>query len=216
MIESDSLLHSLDPNICLSPDGPGRVSLCDAYHRSLQSRKGCKRLTFSFVEAAFRDRKTTRVEDELALKLGALILRCMGPQGGEVLRVIDESGVSFAQIKVLVELQTPDEAHTVTSLAEHIGISAASASRAADGMVRKKLVTRVEDPDDRRVKRLALTTKGQRLADRIISARLASLEEFTGSLEADERRKLESALDALMKRPEVAEIYANYERKVSR
>ena len=83
-------------------------------------------------------------------------------------------------------------------------------------MVRKKLVTRVEDPDDRRVKRLALTTKGQRLADRIISARLASLEEFTGSLEADERRKLESALDALMKRPEVAEIYANYERKVSR
>ena len=76
-------------------------------------------------------------------------------------------------------------------------------------MVRKKLVTRVEDPDDRRVKRLALTAKGQRLADRIISARLASLEEFTGSLEADERRKLESALDALMKRPEVAEIYAN-------
>jgi DNA-binding MarR family transcriptional regulator len=167
------------------------------------------------MEAAVRD-KTARVEDELALKLGALILRCMAPQGGEVLRVIDESGVSFAQIKVLIELQTPDEAHTVTSLAEHIGISAASASRAADGMVRKKLVTRVEDPDDRRVKRLALTTKGQRLADRIISARLASLEEFTGSLEADERRKLESALDALMKRPEVAEIYANYERKVSR
>jgi DNA-binding MarR family transcriptional regulator len=156
------------------------------------------------------------VEDELALKLGALILRCMGPQGGEVLRVIDESGLTFAQMKVLVELQMPDEEHTVTSLAENIGISTASASRAAEGMVQKKLATRVEDPDDRRVKRLALTAKGQRLADRIISARLASLEEFTGSLEADERRKLESALDALMKRPEVAEIYANYERKVSR
>ena len=83
-------------------------------------------------------------------------------------------------------------------------------------MVRKKLATRVEDPDDRRVKRLALTAKGRRLADRIISARLASLEEFTGSLEADQRHKLESALDALMERPEVAEIYANYERKVGR
>ena len=168
------------------------------------------------MEAAVGDKKTTRLEDELALKLGALILRCMGPQGGEVLRVIDESGVTFAQIKVLVELQTPEETHTVTSLAEHIGISTASASRAADGMVRKKLATRVEDPDDRRVKRLALTAKGQRLADRIISARLASLEEFTGSLEAEQRRKLESALDALMERPEVAEIYANYERKVGR
>ncbi len=99
--------------------------------------------------------------------------------------MIDESGLTFAQMKVLVELQTPEEAHTVTSLAEHLGISVASASRAADGLFRKKLVTRVEDPDDRRVKRLALTAKGRRLADRIISARLASLEEFTGSLEAE-------------------------------
>jgi DNA-binding MarR family transcriptional regulator len=83
-------------------------------------------------------------------------------------------------------------------------------------MVRKKLVTRVEDPDDRRVKRLALTAKGKRLADRIISARLAGLEEFTGSLEASERQKLEAALDVLLERPEMAEIYANYERKVRR
>jgi len=85
-----------------------------------------------------------------------------------------------------------------------------------EAMVLKKLVTRLEDPNDRRVKRLALTGKGQRLADRIISARLASLEEFTGSLAPDERQKLESALDALMERPEMAEIYANYERKVGR
>ena len=166
------------------------------------------------MEAAIREKK--KVENDLAIKLGALILRCMGPQSGEVLRVIDESGLTFAQMKVLVELQMPDEDHTVTSLADDLGISTASASRAADGMVRKKLATRVEDPDDRRVKRLALTAKGRRLADRIISARLASLEEFTGSLEADQRHKLESALDALMERPEVAEIYANYERKVGR
>jgi DNA-binding MarR family transcriptional regulator len=166
------------------------------------------------VEAATRGKQ--KVENDLAIKLGALILRCMGPQGGEVLRVIDESGLSFAQMKVLVELQMPDEDHTVTSLADDLGISTASASRAADGMVRKKLATRVEDPDDRRVKRLALTAKGRRLADRIISARLASLEEFTGSLEAAQRHKLEAALDALMERPEVAEIYANYERKVGR
>ena len=103
---------------------------------------------------------------------------------------------------------------TVTALSEELGISAASASRAADGLVRKKLATRVEDPDDRRVRRLALTAKGRELADRIISARLAGLEDFTGSLDGDERQKLEAALDALLKRPEIAEIYANYERKV--
>ncbi len=169
------------------------------------------------MEAATRESNRARAGDELALKLGAVILRCMGPRGGEVLRVIDESGLTFAQMKVLVELQAPDPSlHIVTALAEELGISIASASRAAEGLVRKKLVTRVEDQDDRRIKRLALTAKGQRLADRIISARLASLEEFTGSLEAEERGKLEAALDALLERPEVAEIYASYERKVGR
>jgi DNA-binding MarR family transcriptional regulator len=151
----------------------------------------------------------------MALKLGALMLRCMGGAGSEVFKMIDESGLTFSQMKVLVELESADD-DTVTALSEELGISTASASRAAEGLVRKKLATRVEDPDDRRVRRLALSTKGHDLADRIISARLAGLEDFTESLDRDERKKLEAALDALLKRPEIAELYANYERKVSR
>jgi DNA-binding MarR family transcriptional regulator len=155
--------------------------------------------------------------DDLAIKIGAFMLRCMGGRSSEVFRVIDDSGLTFSQMKVLVELETAEEdARTVTALSEELGISAASASRAADGLVRKKLLTRVEDPDDRRVRRLALTAKGRELAERIISARLAGLEDFADSLEPDERQKLEAALDALLKRPEIAEIYANYERKVRR
>ncbi len=153
----------------------------------------------------------------MALKLGALMLRCMGGAGSEVFKMIDESGLTFSQMKVLVELESADEdARTVTALSEELGISTASASRAAEGLVRKKLATRVEDPDDRRVRRLALSAKGHDLADRIISARLAGLEDFTESLDRDERKKLEAALDALLKRPEIAELYANYERKVRR
>jgi DNA-binding MarR family transcriptional regulator len=169
------------------------------------------------MEAATSTTKSSRRDSELALKLGAFLLRCMGGASSEVFRVIDDSGLTFSQMKVLVELDSPDEdARTVTALSEELGISPASASRAADGLVRKKLATRVEDPDDRRVRRLALTSRGRGLADRIISARLAGLEEFTASLASDERKKLEAALEALLKRPEVAEIYANYERKVSR
>ena len=158
-----------------------------------------------------------RTAGKLSLKLGVLIKRLMGGASGEVFRLIDESGLTFSQVKVLVDLDSSDEdARTVTALSDELGISPASASRAADALVRKKLATRVEDPDDRRVRRLALTARGRDLADRIISARLAGLEEFTGSLTADERRKLESALDALLERPDVAEIYRSYERKVSR
>jgi DNA-binding MarR family transcriptional regulator len=171
------------------------------------------------MEAATRTRTASprRTAGKLSLKLGVLIKRLMGGASGEVFRLIDESGLTFSQVKVLVDLDSSDEdARTITALSDELGISPASASRAADALVRKKLATRVEDPDDRRVRRLALTARGRDLADRIISARLAGLEEFTGSLTADERRKLESALDALLERPDVAEIYHNYERKVSR
>lgn len=169
------------------------------------------------MEVATSTTNSSPRDSELALKLGAFLLRCMGGASSEVFRVIDDSGLTFSQMKVLVELDSPDEdARTVTALSEELGISPASASRAADGLVRKKLATRVEDPDDRRVRRLALTSRGRGLADRIISARLAGLEEFTASLASDERKKLETALEALLKRPEVAEIYANYERKVGR
>jgi DNA-binding MarR family transcriptional regulator len=156
-------------------------------------------------------------DTELALKLGALLLRCMSGRGRDVFRMIEESGLSFAQMKVLVELEASvEEAHTVTALSEVLGISAASASRAADGLVRKKLATRVEDPEDRRVRRLTLTAKGAELADRIISARLAGLEDFTGSLAPGERRKLEGALDALLERDDLAELARNYRRRMRR
>jgi len=196
--------------------GGSRELNCDPCHRSLRFGKGCKRVTFSVMEAATKDRTKSKAGD-LPIKLGALLLRCMGGASSEVFRVIDESGLTFSQMKVLVELEAADEdARTVTALSEELGISTASASRAADGLVRKKLATRVEDPDDRRVRRLALTAKGRDLADRIISARLAGLAEFTDSLESDERKMLEAALDALLKRPEIAEIYRTHERRVSR
>jgi DNA-binding MarR family transcriptional regulator len=171
------------------------------------------------MEVASRTRTASsrRTAGKLSLKLGVLIKRLMGGASGEVFRLIDESGLTFSQVKVLVDLDSSDEdARTVTALSDELGISPASASRAADALVRKKLATRVEDPDDRRVRRLALTASGRDLADRIISARLAGLEEFTGSLTAEERRKLESALDALLGRPEIAEIYRSYEKKVRR
>ena len=52
------------------------------------------------------------------------MLRCMGGGSSEVFRVIDESGLTFSQMKVLVELETADEdERTVTALSEELGIS---------------------------------------------------------------------------------------------
>jgi DNA-binding MarR family transcriptional regulator len=156
---------------------------------------------------------------ELALQLGTVLLSCVGRNGGELLRVIDESGLSFIQMKSVVNLGGADsesDATTVTALAEMLGVSAASASRAVDGLVKRKLVTRMEDPEDRRVRRLELTTKGRELSDHIVSARLAGIEDFMATLAQGERAKLAAALDALMEREDLSEIYRRNEERSRR
>jgi MarR family 2-MHQ and catechol resistance regulon transcriptional repressor len=168
------------------------------------------------MEAATKTK--ARDDTELALRLGAMMLFCFGGRAGEVVRAIDESGLSFVQMKAMVSLEGVDEDDlpTVTGLSDTLGISPASASRAVDGLVKKGLASRVEDAEDRRVRRLGLTAKGHQLAGRILAARLAGLEDFAASLNVDERKKLETALEALIQRPQIAEIYETYERRVRR
>lgn len=169
------------------------------------------------TRAATRD-KGNVTDRELALQLGSVMLHCFGGRGDEVLRVIDESGLTFVQTKTVMHLQRPEgpAGETVTALAEGLGISPASASRSVDGLVRKKLAVRVEDDEDRRVRRVALTSKGRELADRILSARLAGLEDFTASLQGVERDRLATALATLMQRPEIAELYRKNRERASR
>jgi DNA-binding MarR family transcriptional regulator len=158
----------------------------------------------------------TKADREFAVKLGSLLMLIFSGRSDEVVRVIDESGLSFVQMKAMFALQNPsgDTAPTVTGLAETLGVSAASASRAVDGMVRRKLVSRLEDAEDRRVRRITLTGKGRELADRILAGRLLGLEDFATSLSPKERRELEGALDTLLKRPDMANAFENNLKKV--
>ncbi len=146
-----------------------------------------------------------------------MMMFLFGGRADQVIRVIDESGLTFIQMKALVVLETAvGDVSTVTGLSESLGVSPASASRAVNGLVKKGLASRIEDAEDRRVRRLTLTAKGNELADRIISARMAGLEEFAASLTLTERKRLDSALEVLLEREEIAEIYRNHERRLRR
>jgi DNA-binding MarR family transcriptional regulator len=82
-------------------------------------------------------------------------------------------------------------------------------SRAVDGMFRRRLITRVEDEQDRRVRRVAITPKGERLIAKLVSLRLAGLEAFASTLTAPQRRKLDAALEALLEKEEIAGTYSD-------
>jgi DNA-binding MarR family transcriptional regulator len=147
---------------------------------------------------------------ETAARIGALLRHLFLYDRGNVLRVIEESGLSMTQSKSLLELgglgEAP-EARQVSELAETLGVSVPSMSRAVDGLVKKRLATRVEDPDDRRVRQVRITPKGKDLVETLLVVRQAGMEAFAASLTAAQRRKLDAAVDSLMDRTDIAEAY---------
>ena len=158
---------------------------------------------------------TTRSDRELGYRLGAVMLRCMSADGGMAIRVIDESGLNFIQMKVLMTLSGMEDAPSLKPIAEGLGLSLPSASRAVDGLVKRGLVARTEHPDDRRQRLLSLTAAGHSLADKIIAARLEGLGQFAASLSGAERERLDEALELLLEREEIAEIYRQYRRQAN-
>jgi DNA-binding MarR family transcriptional regulator len=147
---------------------------------------------------------------ETAARLSALLRHVFLYDRGSLLRVIEESGLSMTQCKALLELGGLGEGaepRQVGELAERFGVSVPSMSRAVDSLVKARLATRLEDPDDRRVRRVAITAKGKKLVETLLVVRQAGLEAFAESLTAAQRRKLDAAVDALMDREDIAKAY---------
>jgi DNA-binding MarR family transcriptional regulator len=163
----------------------------------------------AIVEEAV-DAGVSEEAQDTAARLSALMRHVFLYDRGNQLRVIEESGLSMTQCKALLELGglgQEAEPRQVGELAERFGVSDPSMSRAIDALVKKKVVSRVEDPDDRRVRRVAITAKGKELVDTLLVVRQAGLETFAQSLTAAQRRKLDAAVDALMDREDIAKTY---------
>jgi DNA-binding MarR family transcriptional regulator len=147
---------------------------------------------------------TTKLR-QTAARLGAFLRHIFIFSGGEHLRKMEESGLTITQCKALLMLAGPEgEApYAGRDIAERLEVSLASVSRAVDGLVRSRLVSRVEDSEDRRVRRLSITDKGRRLAGEIVAARMADMEAFAASLTPPQRRKLDAALEAMLDNDEI-------------
>jgi DNA-binding MarR family transcriptional regulator len=153
---------------------------------------------------------TTIDATDTTARIAALLHHVFLYDRGNQLRVIEETGLSITQCKALLELGGlghADEAWQVSDLAELFGVSVPSMSRAVDALVKAKLATRVEDPDDRRVRRVKITAKGKSLVATLVTVRLTGIESFVATLSAAQRRKLDAAVEALMDREDLAQTY---------
>jgi len=152
--------------------------------------------------------------DELVGNLAAFlhyIFKTCGPKGG-MLEVIDELGLSLTQLKAIQLVVTNEsEEMSVKQLGDSLELSLPAISRAVDGLVHRGLVTRTEDEEDRRIKRVRPTKEADQLVARLIDIRFSQLGEFVDTLTPRERQKLAAALAVLAERDDIAELVAQKE-----
>jgi len=85
----------------------------------------------------------------------------------------------------------------VSDLAEAKHISRPAASRAVDALVDKGMITRTQDPDDRRHVNLALTEKGESVLETIFGRISSWMTVQLSNLEEEELERIIAGLDAL-------------------
>jgi len=115
----------------------------------------------------------------------------------EVMTITAELDLTLSQLRMLFALDRARTDLAVNELADQVSLSMAAAGRAVDGLVRGGLLSRREDPLDRRIKRIGLTAAGKRAIDQIGAARRHSVERFVDALNETERAALTAAVATL-------------------
>lgn len=101
--------------------------------------------------------------------------------------------VDLVQLRILVVLATRG-ASGLGDLADATRLHLSRASRACDRLVGKNLITRSDDPDDRRVLLLGLTTGGEAVVRTVQDARRDAIAPVLAAMSATRRAELVRAL----------------------
>jgi DNA-binding MarR family transcriptional regulator len=146
----------------------------------------------------------TLSRDQLASDLYALVVFLHKNCNSDLFEAMGVLELTITQIKLLHQLEVATRELTLKEAAELVPLSLAAASRTVDDLVRRQMVERHEDVEDRRMKRIQLTDEGRAVIRKLNAARLDGFEQFTATLNDDERRLLAGALSKLLQRPDVA------------
>jgi DNA-binding MarR family transcriptional regulator len=135
------------------------------------------------------------------LELWSLLMRGSSRQ---MFAILGELDLTLTQMKTLGLLDDCVAEVSVKELSERLGLSLPATSRTVDGLLRRGLLSRHEDTEDRRIKRVRLTDDGRAMVQRIVTARLQGLESYAASLSDDQRAALMAALVELPHRKDPA------------
>jgi DNA-binding MarR family transcriptional regulator len=138
--------------------------------------------------------------EAIAADLSLLLKQVMGASSRDFFAAIEESGLTFTQMKCLHILGDAEDPVPISAVSETLGLSGPAISRAVDGLVQRGEVKRTEDPRDRRSKLLTLSARGRRTVERLQSLRFAGVKRFVEGLTEDERAALAAGVGPIARR----------------
>lgn len=101
--------------------------------------------------------------------------------------------LTMPQLKVLICVCKNNGA-TNTEIARNLGVGLSTVTGIVDRLTEQELVTRREDPIDRRITRVLATEQGNTLVNELVRYRTEAITEILGRLNADQLAVVEEAL----------------------
>jgi DNA-binding MarR family transcriptional regulator len=86
---------------------------------------------------------------------------------------------------------------SLSEVADHMGLTSPSASALVDGLIERGMMTREENPDDRRRVRLTITSRGQAILKTSTRGTLTYLAKKLSSVSSDDREAIVKTMEIL-------------------
>ena len=105
-------------------------------------------------------------------------------------------GLPYSELKVLT-LFNGERYLTVKGIAQRLDVAKSRVTKLTDSLIKRRLVERIDDPKDARIKLISLTQAGRKEAEKIDAFHREIHGKILLQMGADERRNLLSNLDLL-------------------
>jgi DNA-binding MarR family transcriptional regulator len=146
----------------------------------------------SFMTAPDLDGDAAALAAEVeAVMLAARVLVGVSAQS---VAALDDT-VTLPQLRVLVMVSSRGQLN-LGAVAAGLGVHASNATRTVDRLVVAGLISRSEDPTDRRHLALELTAQGHAVVEKVMNDRRAAIAKILGRMPSSRRRSLVPALRA--------------------
>ena len=134
------------------------------------------------------------MDDDLLTKAMRAYGRAIAVADPIRLRFWDGRGLTMPQLRLMYLLLQQD-GRPVGELADEMNVRPATVTGLTDRLVRQRLIERQDDPNDRRVVRVALTAEGRRVLGEIESAGRAYMAEILARMDGAAVRRLIDAFE---------------------